>query len=142
MRFSALLLLSLGGWPSPEASGLPDPVCAASAAWSPGANASKDASDAWVELVGGAHTNRAAIGARVSVTANGLTQTHEVGGGHGHYGIQHDLVQTFGLGSACEAKVTVRWPDADRTTETVTLPAGHRFRLVQGEAPVVIEGAP
>ena len=95
-----------------------------------------------LELVGGAHTNRAAIGARVSVVADGLTQTHEMGGGHGHYGIQHDLLQTFGLGEACEAKVTVRWPDADGTTETVTLPAGHRFRLVQGEAPVVIEGAP
>lgn len=93
-------------------------------------------------LEGAAHTNRAAIGARVSVDADGLTQTHEVGGGHGHFGIQHDLVQTFGLGADCEAKVTVRWPDAEGTTESITLPAGHRFRWVQGEPPTVLDVAP
>lgn len=95
-----------------------------------------------VALEGGDVTNRAAIGARLTVATGGLTQTHEVGGGHGHYGIQHDLVQTFGLGEACEATVTVRWPDAAATEETVTLPAGHRFRWAQGEAPVVVEPAP
>jgi hypothetical protein len=29
----------------------------------------------------------------------------------------------------------VRWPDAALTTETFTLPAGHRYRLTQGAAP-------
>jgi len=90
-----------------------------------------------VRLEGGAGTNRAAIGARVSVTAGDVTQTQEVDGGHGHYGAQKDLVLHFGLGAACEADVTVRWPDADLTTETMTLPSGYRFRVAQGEPPAV-----
>ena len=83
-------------------------------------------------LVGGAGTNREAIGARVTVTAAGTTQTFDVGGGHGHYGMQNDLVVHAGLGASCEAMVTVRWPDAALTTETYTLPAGHRYAITQG----------
>lgn len=90
-----------------------------------------------VRLVGGAGSNRAAIGARVTVKAGGVTQTRDVEGGHGHYGAQDDLSLLFGLGAACEADVTVRWPNADSTTETVHLPAGHRFILEQGKDPVV-----
>ncbi len=88
-------------------------------------------------LEGAGGSNRAAIGARVTVTAGGVTQTKEVGGGYGHYGAQDDLVSHFGLGSACEAQVTVRWPDEDGSSETFTLPAGHRFHLVQGRAPTL-----
>lgn len=87
-------------------------------------------------LVGAAGTNRSAEGARVTVAAAGTTQTFEVGGGHGHYGMQNDLVVHAGLGTSCEAAVTVRWPDAALTTETFTLPAGHRYRLTQGLPPV------
>ncbi len=89
-----------------------------------------------LHLEGGEGTNRAAIGARVRVTAGGVTQTQEVGGGHGHFGAQQDLVLHFGLGAACEAEVEVRWPDASLTTETFSLPAGHRFRVAQGGTPV------
>lgn len=94
----------------------------------------------WVQLdlVGAAGTNRSAIGARVTVTAGGVTQTQEVGGGHGHYGIQNDRILHFGLGTACEAEVTVRWPDAELTTETFTLLSGYRFRVEQGGAPVAL----
>ncbi len=94
----------------------------------------------WVQLdlEGGEGTNRAAIGARVTVTAGGVTQTQEVDGGHGHYGTQKERVLHFGLGAACEAEVEVRWPDADLTTERVVLPTGYRFHLVQGEAPEVV----
>ncbi|MBX5483347.1 MAG: CRTAC1 family protein [Myxococcaceae bacterium] len=88
-----------------------------------------------LELEGAEGSNRAAIGARVTVSANGRTQTFEVNGGHGHYGIQHDLVVHAGLGPACEAEVTVRWPDEARTTQTFTLPANYRFHLVQGGRP-------
>ena len=87
-------------------------------------------------LVGGAGTNRSAVGARVTVVAGGTTQTFEVGGGYGHYGMQDDLVVHAGLGNSCEAIVTVRWPDAALTTETFTLPAGHRYRITQGMLPV------
>ena len=41
-----------------------------------------------LKLEGGEGTNRAAIGARVTVTAGGVTQVQEVDGGHGLYGTQ------------------------------------------------------
>jgi hypothetical protein len=85
----------------------------------------------------GTDANRSAIGARVRVTAGGVTQTREVQGGHGHYGAQDDLVVHAGLGSACEAEVEVRWPDEAGTVQRFTLPAGHRFYVRQGEAPTV-----
>lgn len=91
-----------------------------------------------LELEGAEGTNRAAIGARVTVAAGNRTQALEVGGGHGHYGIQHSLVQHAGLGAACEAEVTVRWPDAAGTTQTFKLPANYRYRLKQGGRPVVL----
>lgn len=91
-----------------------------------------------LSLVGGEGSNRAAIGARVTVKAGGVTQTREIGGGHGHYGMQNDLLVHVGLGSACEAEVTVRWPDAKKSTQTFTLPAGHRFRVTQGKKPELV----
>lgn len=93
-----------------------------------------------VRLVGAPGANRAAIGARVTVKAGSITQTRDVEGGHGHYGAQDDLTLLFGLGDACEADVTIRWPNADLTTETVHLPAGYRFILEQGKDPVVDKG--
>ena len=94
----------------------------------------------WVQIAleGGPGTNRAAIGARVEVTAGGVTQTQEVDGGYGHYGSQNDLTLHFGLGAACEAEVTIRWPNAALTTQTVTLGAGQRYRVVEGQEPVVV----
>lgn len=83
----------------------------------------------------GTTANRAAIGARVTVTANGVTQTRDVDGGHGHFGAQNDLTVFFGLGDACEAEVTVRWPDGALTTETHTLQANVRWSIVQGSTP-------
>jgi hypothetical protein len=98
----------------------------------------------WVELelVGGPSTNRSAIGARVTLTAGALTQTRDVGGGHGHYGIQHDLALHFGLGAACNAQVTIRWPDQALSTQSFDLVSGYRFRVVQGQPPEVLFPAP
>jgi enediyne biosynthesis protein E4 len=85
-----------------------------------------------LDLVGGAGTNRAAIGARITVeTPDGMIQVREVEGGHGHYGIQHPLRQHFGLGASCTAKVTVRWPDAALTTETFELAGNKVTKLTQ-----------
>ncbi|MFO0760548.1 MAG: CRTAC1 family protein [Byssovorax sp.] len=89
-------------------------------------------------LTGGPNTNRAAIGARVTLTAGGVTQTREVEGGHGHYGMQDDLTVHFGLGEACEAIVTVRWPDATLTTQKFKLVAGYRYTVTQGQDPVAV----
>lgn len=90
-----------------------------------------------LDLQGGPGTNRAAIGARVEVRAGDVRQTQEIDGGHGHYGAQKDRVLHFGLGTACEAEVTVRWPNAERTAQTFRVVAGHRYRVVEGEAPVL-----
>ncbi|MFO0618023.1 MAG: CRTAC1 family protein [Polyangiaceae bacterium] len=89
-------------------------------------------------LTGGDTSNRSAIGARVSVKAGGITQTQEVNGGHGHYGSQDDLTLHFGLGAACDAEVTIRWPDAELTTQTFKLPAGYRFTVTEGADPVAV----
>jgi hypothetical protein len=94
----------------------------------------------WVQIRlegDGTSVNTSAIGARLRLVAGGRSQTREIGGGHGHYGAQDDLVQTFGLGSACEAEVTVRWPDAAQTTETFRVSAGHRFVLRRGARPAL-----
>ncbi|MBI5535208.1 MAG: CRTAC1 family protein [Deltaproteobacteria bacterium] len=89
-------------------------------------------------LSGKAGTNRAAIGARVTLTAGGVTQTKDVGGGHGHFNAQDDLTLHFGLGTACDAQVTVRWPDAALTTEQFKVVAGYRFSIEQGGKPKVV----
>ncbi|QDG51908.1 CRTAC1 family protein [Persicimonas caeni] len=90
-----------------------------------------------VELEGADGTNRKAIGARVTVQTDAGTQVSEVGGGHGHYGVQHELARHFGLGAAEQATVTVRWPDENLSEETFDLEAGQRYIWKQGEEPVV-----
>lgn len=87
-----------------------------------------------IDLAGGEGTNRAAIGARVEVTAGGRTQVQEVGGGYGHLSIQHELTLHFGLGTACDVeRVVVRWPDRDRTVQQFEAVRGnYRVRIVQG----------
>ena len=101
--------------------------------WGQGAN--------WIQLdlegaarpgeVGGA--NRDAVGARVTVEADGVTQTFEVAGGFGHYGAQNPRRVHVGLGAACEARVSVRWPDADASEESFDVVAGYRYDIGQGE---------
>ncbi len=86
-----------------------------------------------LDLVGTWGSNTMAIGARVELTANGVTQTQELTGGHGHYGSQADATLHFGLGESCDAQVVVTWPDADGTTDSFRLSAGHRYELVQGD---------
>ncbi len=82
----------------------------------------------------GTSANRAAIGARVTVTAGDVTQTRDIGGGHGHFGAQDDLTVFFGLGEACEVDVSIRWPDGALTTETMHLKGNRRWKVVQGAA--------
>jgi hypothetical protein len=81
--------------------------------------------------------NASAVGARITIKAGGVTQTREVGGGYGHYGAQDDMTVHVGLGTACDAEVTVRWPDADLTTDHFTLEAGRRYLVEPGRDPEV-----
>jgi hypothetical protein len=90
----------------------------------------------------GTTANRSAIGAKVTVKANGKTQTREVTGGYGHFGMQNDLALHFGLGGCGGAdEITVRWPDAAGTTQTFERVPGNDFlRIKQGEpSPFVVE---
>ena len=95
----------------------------------------------WLQLAleGGEGSNRAAIGARITVRTESAILVQEVAGGYGHFGAQEDLVAHFGLGGACEAQVTVRWPDAAMTEQTFQLVSGYRYTLRQGESPRALE---
>jgi hypothetical protein len=64
----------------------------------------------------GTKSNRAAIGARVTIHSGGMTQFDEVRGG-GSYLSQNDLRLHFGLGSATKIdSVEVRWPTGKTET--------------------------
>ncbi|HEU4892091.1 MAG TPA: CRTAC1 family protein [Vicinamibacterales bacterium] len=61
----------------------------------------------------GVQSNRSAIGARVVLSAGGVTQVSEVRGGGSYYS-QNDLRMHFGLGSAKAIdRVEVRWPNGN-----------------------------
>jgi len=62
----------------------------------------------------GARSNRDAMGARIRITAGGLSQIREIAGG-GSYLSQSDLRAHFGLGKPTKAdSVEVRWPSGQR----------------------------
>ena len=92
----------------------------------------------WVQLDlrGTEGTNRLAMGARVTVTTASGIQVQEVSGGYGHFGQQPDRILHFGLGEDCEAEVTIRWPNAELTEQTVRIVGGQRYVVTQGEDPV------
>jgi hypothetical protein len=66
----------------------------------------------WLAVkLAGAGRNREGIGARVRVTAGGLTRTGWIRSG-GSYGSEDERVARFGLGEQTHAdRVEVRWPD-------------------------------
>lgn len=75
-------------------------------------NTSGDIADAnhWIELdLRGSASNRDAIGAKVYVTAGGVTQLREQAGGY-HRWAQHHQRLHVGLGQSNEAQVRVLWP--------------------------------
>lgn len=85
----------------------------------------------WLRLdLKGTRCNRAAIGARVEVTAGGRSQVQEVRSG-GSYCSQSELTLTFGLGERHSAeRVRVSWPGGKQQT-WVNLAAGETHRLVE-----------
>jgi hypothetical protein len=79
----------------------------------------------------GTTTNRAAIGSRVAVTANSRRQLQEVRSG-GSFCSQNDLRLHFGLGTAKDVRVQVRWlGGAEETLEHV--PANRLVVIQQGK---------
>lgn len=94
----------------------------------------------WVKLrlhgKGEGFSNRAAIGAKVTVISGGGRQVQEVSGGYGHFGLQHDTVLTFGLGATCGIDaIEVRWPDAAHTVQRFeNVVPNHLVDLFEGES--------
>ena len=94
----------------------------------------------WVRIeLEGTCSNRSAIGARVLLTAGGITQVDEVRSG-GSYLSQSELSLHFGLGGArCVDRVKIRWPNGlveEKTGLEVDRP--HKFKEPHGNS----RGAP
>lgn len=69
----------------------------------------------------GDSANRSGIGARVEVTAGGVTQIREIRAGSGLANHQDAPEAHFGLGGAKKIdRIVVRWPDRDRSTTELT----------------------
>jgi hypothetical protein len=76
-------------------------------------------------------TNRDGVGARITLTAGGLTQTREVVLGDG-YGSQNSLRQHFGLGGARRVdELTVAWPRSGRVQTFRALGPDRLDRIVR-----------
>src|SRR6266705_1263770 len=80
----------------------------------------------------GTKSNRAAIGARVTIYAAGIKQFSEVRGG-GSYLSQNDLRQHFGLGTTAKMEsVEIRWPSGKiETLQNVAADA--IYTIIEGE---------
>jgi len=80
----------------------------------------------------GTKSNRAAIGARVTIHAGGMTQFDEVRSG-GSYLSQNDLRLHFGLGSATQIDlVEVRWPTG-KTESFKNVAADKIYAIIEGQ---------
>jgi enediyne biosynthesis protein E4 len=80
----------------------------------------------------GTRSNKAAIGARVTIHAAGITQFDEVRGG-GSYLSQNDLRLHFGLGTAAKIDVVdIRWPSG-KVESLKEVAADKIYTIVEGQ---------
>jgi hypothetical protein len=79
----------------------------------------------------GTQSNRAAIGARVTVTAGKLKQFNEMRAG-GSYISQNDPRLHFGLGSATAMQVQIQWPTG-KTERLRDLPSDFIYTVMEGK---------
>jgi hypothetical protein len=95
-------------------------------------NDSKNANHRVMFKLVGTKSNKAAIGARVTITAGGVTQMREVKGGNSYIS-QSDLRLHFGLGpdTARIEKVAIRWPNGN-TEELKDVAADAIYTVVEG----------
>jgi hypothetical protein len=86
----------------------------------------------WVQLkLIGTHANRDAIGARVKLTAGGLTQIREVNGGNGYAGQSMSRLH-FGLGNTSKVEsVEIHWPGGNK--EEVSVPVNKLVYIREGQ---------
>ncbi len=85
----------------------------------------------WVTLnLIGTKSNRDAIGARVTLTAGGVTQVREISGGDG-YSAQSSYRLHFGIGPAEKIdELRIRWPSGQE--ESLTVPLNHLSYIREG----------
>ncbi len=93
----------------------------------------------WLRLIlegDGVHSNKSALGARVTLEAGGLKQVRDVAGARGYLS-QSELALTFGLGSATRVdRLTIRWPGKEAGTQVMTdLEVDRVHTIVQGRVP-------
>jgi Flp pilus assembly protein TadD len=82
----------------------------------------------------GKESNRDAVGARVTVEADGLRRTKIVTAGSGFLS-QHSKELLFGLGASQQIrKVTIEWPSG-KNQELTDVAVNRRLRVVEGSAP-------
>jgi len=93
----------------------------------------------WVSFeLAGTKSNRLAIGARLKLTAGGITQTEQIRSG-GSYLSQSDLRVHFGLGTASNIEsVEVRWPSW-ATDVIKNLAADQFYSVLEGKGLVKAE---
>jgi hypothetical protein len=85
----------------------------------------------WLRIeMEGKTVNRTGVGARVKITAGGVTQYATLRAGESYLS-SHDPRLHFGLGKAREAQVEVRWPGG--LPELFTAAANRTVRLRQGD---------
>jgi hypothetical protein len=90
----------------------------------------------WISFeLAGTKTNRLGIGARLKITANGVTQTGDVRSG-GSYLSQNDLRVHFGLGSATKVdEIEIHWPSG--TIDVLkNLAADQFYAVLEGKGQV------
>lgn len=99
-----------------------------------------------VRLVGKGkgHANRSGIGARILVTAGGITQVREIRSGSGLANHQDPPEACFGLGKAARVeRLEVRWPDLRHSVQVLEdLPADRFVTVTQGRKRPKLEKAP
>jgi enediyne biosynthesis protein E4 len=91
----------------------------------------------WIRLVlegDGLHSNRSAIGARVTLEAGGESQNLQVTSARGYLS-QSELPLTFGLGKRTKVeRVTIQWPGKNAGKEVITdLAINQVHRIRQGD---------
>lgn len=88
-----------------------------------------------LHLAGDGQTaNRQAIGAMVTIQADGRTQVRQLVGPGGHAGKQHASTIHFGLGDVERIeRLEITWPDANQTIQTFENVQPGRYVLNQGE---------
>lgn len=93
----------------------------------------------WIRLAlegDGVHSNRSALGARVTVESSDLVQRQEVKSARGYLS-QSELTLTFGLGTRAQVdRVTIQWPGKNSGPPTVlTSPAIDQTHRIRQAAP-------